>query len=90
MSKKEKPIGVENAQRAAEKFILDRYPYATVTFERTVLNTDGRRRVYEVAGYCRLIKWPNSVGRKSHCEIRVEAYSADIVGYHGMEDVLWS
>lgn len=90
MNKTEKPIGTESAQRAAERFVLDRYPYANVAFERAVLKTDGTRQVYEVAGYCRLIKWPKSVGRKSQCEIQVDAYSADIVGHHGMGHVLSS
>ncbi|MBA7491836.1 hypothetical protein ES702_02384 [subsurface metagenome] len=90
MNIREKPIGTENARRAAERFILDRYPYANVAFERAALKTDGTRQFYEVAGCCRLIKWPNSVGRKSQCEIQVDAYSADIAGYHGMEHVLSS
>ena len=84
MSKREKPIGAENAQRVAERFILDRYPYANVAFGRAALKTCGTRQVYELAGYCRLARWLNSTDRKSLCEIQVDAYSADIVGYHGM------
>ena len=88
MSKREKTIGAENAKRAAERFILDKYPYANLDFERATLKTDGIHQFYEVVGYCRLVRWLNSVGRKSLCEIQVDAYSADIVGYHGMEHVL--
>ncbi len=82
MNKKDKPIGTKNAQMAAERFVLDRYPYANVAFERIALNNHGARPVYELVGGFRLIKWPNSVGRKSQCEIQIDAYSADIVDYH--------
>ena len=90
MNKRAKPIGTEDARRAAERFILDKYPYANVIFERAALKTDGIRQVYEVAGHCRLAKWLNSVGIKSQCEIQVDAYSADIVGHRGMEHMLSS
>ena len=84
MSKIEKPISAENACRAAKRFILDRYPYANVAFESAALKNNGTRQVYELAGHCRLVRWLNSSGRKSLCKIQVDAYSADIVGYHGM------
>ena len=83
MNKRDKPIGTENAQSAAERFILGRYPYANVAFERIALRNYGALQVYEIIGCFRLTKWPNSVGRKSQCEIQVNAYSADIVDYHG-------
>lgn len=81
MNKRRQPAGVKNAQRAAERFILDKYPYATVVFGSTELKTGGTRQVYEITGQCRLNKWPNSVGRKSQCEIQVDAHSADIVAF---------
>ena len=84
MNKMAQQIGEENAQRAAERFILERYPYAKVAFERAALKTYGTQQVYELAGYCRLVRWLNSTGRKSLCEIQVDAYNADIVNYHGM------
>ena len=83
MNKRDKPIGIESARSAAERFILGRYHYANVAFERMVLRNDGALQVYELVGCFRLAKWPNSVGRKSQCEIQVNAYNADIVGYHG-------
>ena len=81
MDKITKPIGKENAQRVAERFILDKYPYATVVFESTELKTDGTRQVYEVTGQCRLNKWPKSVGRKSRYDIQIDAYNADIIRF---------
>ena len=83
MNKRDKPIGKKNAQMAAERFVLDRYPYANVAFERIALRNYDALQVYELVGCFRLAKWPNSVGRKSQCEIQINAYSADIVGYHG-------
>jgi hypothetical protein len=83
MNKRDKPIGTKNAQMAAERFLLDRYPYTNVAFERIALKNYGARQVYEIVGCSRLIKWPNSVGRKSQCEIQIDAYSADVVDYHG-------
>ena len=82
MNKRDKPIGTKNAQMAAERFLLDRYPYANVAFERIALKNYGACQVYEIVGCSKLIKWPNSVGRKSQCEIQIDAYSADIVDYH--------
>ena len=83
MNKRDKLIGTKNALMAAEGFLLDRYPYASVAFETIALKDYGAREVYEIVGYSKLTKWPNSIGIKSRCEIQIDAYSADIVDYHG-------
>ena len=90
MKPRMKPIGSKNAQRVAIRFILDRYPYSNVDFEPAIFKTEGKRQVYEFVGYCRLIKWPYSVGRQSQLRIQVDAHSAAIIGHHGAEQVLTS
>ena len=80
----EELLDVEKAQRAAERFILDRYPYANVAFQRAELKTCGTQQVYEFAGYSILAKWPKSTAIKRLCQIQVDAYSADVVEYHGI------
>ncbi len=77
-------IDEENARRVAEKYILDKYPYANVSFERAGLRTDATQYFYEFAGYSRLAKWPESIAAKRLCEIRVDAHSADIIASHGV------
>ena len=85
MNNGEEPIGVEDALIAAERFILDRHPYAkNIAFERAVLKTHGNRQVYELAGHCKLVRWLNAAGEKRLCEIKIDAYSANIIGCHGM------
>ena len=84
MSKRGEPISAENAQRAAERFFLDTYPYANIVFERAELKTSAAQQVYEFAGYSRLSKWPKATAVKRLCEIQVDAHSADIIGYHGV------
>lgn len=85
MNNGEEPIDVESALIAAERFILDRHPYAkNIAFERAVLKTYGNRQIYELAGHCRLIRWLNAAGVKRLYEIKVDAYSADIIDCHGM------
>ncbi len=76
-------IDEENARKAAERFLLGRYPYANVTFEKTELRTNDTRQFYKFAGYSRLAKWPESIAAKRFCEIWVDAQSADIIGSHG-------
>ncbi len=83
MNKRDKTIGTKNAQIAAEKFVLSKYPHTDVAFERIELINHGVLQVYELMGYLRLAKWPISVGRKSLCKIQVNAYNADIVNHHG-------
>ena len=84
MNKKTKLIGIKNAYSAAEKFMLGKYPYSKLAFDRIELRNAGELEVYELLGFCKLSKWPNAVGTKSQCQIQVDAYSADIVEYHGM------
>ncbi len=84
MSEVDKMLDAEKARRAAEKFILDRYPYSNVAFQREELKTCGTRQVYEFAGYSVLAKWPKATAIKRLCQIQVDAYSADIVEYHGI------
>ena len=76
-------IDEENARRVAERFILDRYPYANVTFKKAELMTNNTQQFYKFAGYSRLAKWPASIAAKRFCEIWVDAQSADIIGSHG-------
>ena len=83
MNKRNKTIGIEKAQKAGEKFILGKYPFTNVTFEKIELINDGVLQVYELLGYLKLTKWPISAGRKSLCKIQVNAYNADIVSHHG-------
>ena len=78
------PIEEENARRVAERFILDRYPYASIDFDRAELKTADAQQYYEFAGYSRLVRWPESIAAKKLCEIQVDAHSADIVGYNGL------
>ncbi len=84
MSKRGEPISAEDAQRSAERFILDTYPYANIVFERAELKTSATQQFYEFMGYSRLARWPESIAIKRLCEIQVDAHSADIVSYHGM------
>ena len=84
MSKRGKPISSENAQRAAERFILDTYPYANIVFERAELKTSATQQIYEFMGYSRLARWPESIAVKRLCEIQVDAHSGDIVSYRTM------
>ncbi len=80
----EKPIDEEHARRVAERFILDRYPYASVAFERAEFKNAEAQQYYEFAGYSRLAKWPESIAAKRLCEIQVDAHSANIVSYNGL------
>ncbi len=76
-----KLIDEENARRVAEGFILDRYPYGSVTFEKAELRTNETHQFYRFLGYSRLAKWPESIAVKKLCEIWVDAHSADIIGF---------
>ena len=80
MKKLEKPIGAEDAQRAAKRFILARGSNASIAFHKVALRKSGRGQVYELEGYCRFTKWPASTGRKSLFKIVVDAHSRSIVG----------
>ena len=84
MSELDKLLDPEKAARVAERFILDRYPYADVTFQSAELKTYGTRQVYELAGYSVLAKWPKATAIKRLCQIQVDAYSADVVEYRGI------
>ena len=64
-------------------FILYKYPYANVTFEKAELRTNDACQFYKFAGYSRLAKWPESIATKRLCEIHVDAQSADIIDYNG-------
>ena len=77
-------IDEEDARRVAEKCILDKYPYANISFETAELRTDNDQQFYRFAGYSRLAKWPESIAAKRLCEIWVDAQSADIIGFHGI------
>ena len=79
-----KLIDEESARRVAEKYILDKYPYANLSFERAELRTNATQQFYEFAGYSRLAKWPESIAAKSLCEVWVDAQSADIIASHGV------
>ena len=78
-----KQISEEDARKVAEKCILDKYPYANVTFEKAELRTNDTQQLYRFAGYSRLAKWPAAITEKSMCEIWIDTQSADIVGCHG-------
>lgn len=72
------------ARWIAEKFILDRYPYANVTFERAELRNNDTKQFYRFSGYSRLAKWPESIAPKTLCEVYIDAQSADIIGSNGL------
>ena len=78
-----KQINEEDARKVAEKCILDKYPYANVTFEKAELTTDNTQQFYRFTGYSRLAKWPEAIATKSLCEIWINAQSADIIGFQG-------
>ena len=78
------PIKAENARGVAERFILDRYPYASIDFERVELKTAEAQQYYEFTGYSRLAEWPESITDKRLCEIQVDPHSADVVSYKGL------
>ena len=84
MNESKKPIDEEDARRAAENYILDRYPYSRVVFQTIELKTSATQQIYEFTGYSNLSKWPKSTGIKKLCQIQVDAHSADIIGYSGV------
>ena len=92
MNKIAQKISKENAQKAVERFILDRFPNANITFEDMILKAKGTRQIYEVTGhcYCRLVNWPNSVGIKIRYKINVDASSEDIIACDITEHMLSS
>lgn len=66
----EKLIDEENARIVAERFILDRYPYASVAFEKAESKSSEAQQYYEFAGYSRLARWPESIAVKSCARYR--------------------
>ena len=74
-------IGVEDAERAVERFILGRYADSKVNFDRAVLKALGAEPVYEVEGHFATKGRFLSTGRKKLFKIQVHAYSAKIVSY---------
>jgi hypothetical protein len=74
-------IGVEDAERAAERFILGRHSDAEVRFEKAVLKALGPEPIYEVEGHFATRGRFLSSGRKKLFKIQVHAYSAKIVSY---------
>ena len=77
-------LDVERAQMAAERFILERYPYANISFQRAELKNFDAQQLYEFAGYCVLKKWPRATSIKKLCQIQVDAQSADILEHRGI------
>jgi len=84
MSEFTKLLDVERAQMAAERFILERYPYASISFQRAELKNYNAQQLYEFAGYCVLSKWPRATSIKKLCQIQVDAQSADILEHRGI------
>ena len=78
---KKELIGVEDAERAAQRFILGRHPEAKVNFDRVMLKALGAEPVYEVEGHFATKGRFLSTGRKKLFKIQVHAYSAKIVSY---------
>ena len=79
--RKKELIGVEDAEKAAERFILGRHPDAKVNFDRVVLKALGAEPVYEVEGHFATKGRSLSAGRTKSFKIQVYAYSAKIVSY---------
>ncbi|HEY77838.1 MAG TPA: hypothetical protein G4O09_01855 [Dehalococcoidia bacterium] len=76
-------IGVDDAQRAAERFILGRNPKAKINFSKAMLRQIGTEAVYEVEGDFTVGGGLFSSGSKRlvNIKIQVHAYTAKIVGY---------
>ena len=82
MAEEEKElIGIEDAQRASERFILGRHSNAKVTFDKATLKAFGTEPVYEVEGEFTTGGGFLSSGTKKLFKIQVHAYSTKIVGY---------
>lgn len=74
-------ISVEDAHRAAERFILGRHTNAKVSFDKAVLKAVGTEPVYECEGKFSAGSGIFSSGAKKLFKIQVHAYSAKVVGY---------
>jgi hypothetical protein len=76
-------ISVDDAQRAAERFILGRSPKAKVNFSKAMLKQIGTEPVYEVEGDFTAGGGLFSSGSKKliNIKIQVHAYTAKIIGY---------
>lgn len=81
MEDKKDLIGIEDAQRAAERFILARHSKAKVDFDQATLKQIGEEPVYEVEGSFAMSGGFFSSGAKKVFQIQVHAYSTKIVGY---------
>ncbi|MFC1892793.1 hypothetical protein ACFLYR_01975 [Chloroflexota bacterium] len=73
-------IGVEDAQRTAERFILGRNSKARVTFSKAILKAFGTEPVYEVEGDFTAGGGLLSSGAKKLFKIQVHAHTTKIVG----------
>ena len=74
-------IGVEDAQRAAERFILGRHSKAKVYFSKAMLKAFVTEPVYEVEGDFTAGGGILSPKTKKLFKIQVHAYTTKIVGY---------
>ena len=79
MAEKTDLIGIEDAQRAAERFILGRNSKAKVNFDKATLKQYGTEPVYEVEGDFTSGGLLSST--RKLFKIQVHAYSEKIVGY---------
>jgi len=80
-----KVVSVDDAQRAAERYILGKHPKAQITFDKTALAQIGGIVVYVVEGKAVLTKGLLeeifSTPAQKAFKIQVHAYSDKILGY---------